>query len=145
MRKTPLIAGSRHSRMRKALRPAPALYAVFVRDLVLAARVGIHAHEHDIPQRIRLNVELQAELPAAGGRGTIHEVVCYEDFIVRVKAMIGRAHVGLMETLAQSVIEIGFIDRRVHAVKVRIEKLDVFDDADSVGIEIERWRSHVFR
>ena len=32
-------------------------------------------------------------------------------------------------------------DERVQAARVRIEKLDVFEDAASAGVEIERFRS----
>lgn len=125
---------------RKAPPAPPDLYTVFVRDLVVAARVGIHAHEKEIAQRIRLNIELYCELPAAGGRAHINEVVCYEDLVTRVRALVKRAHVGLMETLAERLIQVCFADSRVRGMWVRIEKLDVFDDAESVGIEIERSR-----
>jgi dihydroneopterin aldolase len=33
------------------------------------------------------------------------------------------------------------MDRRVHLVRVRVEKLDVFMDATSAGVEIERRQS----
>jgi dihydroneopterin aldolase len=36
-------------------------------------------------------------------------------------------------------------DERVQAVRVRIEKLDVFEDAAGAGVEIERFRSECER
>ncbi|MEQ8165833.1 MAG: dihydroneopterin aldolase, partial [Alphaproteobacteria bacterium] len=89
-----------HLSSRTVTPPQPAgLYTVFVRDLLLDAKVGIHAHERELAQRIRINIELDAEMPAAGGRGHIDEVVCYEDLVTRIRAVVTRAHVGLMETL----------------------------------------------
>ena len=34
---------------------ARALRHVFLRDLVLAASIGVHPHEHAAPQRVRIN------------------------------------------------------------------------------------------
>jgi 7,8-dihydroneopterin aldolase/epimerase/oxygenase len=47
-----------------------------------------------------------------------------------------------VETLAERIAEACFRDRRVITARVRIEKLDVYADAESVGVEIERRRSH---
>ena len=35
-----------------------ALYHVFVRDLLMPASIGVHRHEHDVPQRVRVNLDL---------------------------------------------------------------------------------------
>jgi len=34
-------------------------------------------------------------------------------------------------------------DNRVRSVRVRVEKLDIFDNAESVGVEIERFNREV--
>jgi dihydroneopterin aldolase len=46
-----------------------------------------------------------------------------------------------VETLAEEIADICLDDGRVRVVRVRVEKLDVFDEAVSVGVEIER-QSH---
>jgi dihydroneopterin aldolase len=48
--------------------------------------------------------------------------------------------VRLVETLAERIAEACLEDERVEHVRIRIEKLDVFADAASAGIEIERRR-----
>jgi dihydroneopterin aldolase len=57
-----------------------------------------------------------------------------------VRGLIGAGHVNLVETLAERIAEACLHDLRVHAVRVRVEKLDVFPDAVSAGVEIERRR-----
>ena len=51
----------------------------------------------------------------------------------------------VVETLADRVAEICLSDRRVQTAKVRIEKLDVFSEAESVGVEIERQKEPLGR
>jgi dihydroneopterin aldolase len=45
----------------------------------------------------------------------------------------------LLETLAEEIAAICLQDGRVRSVRVRVEKLDIFPDAASVGVEIERF------
>jgi dihydroneopterin aldolase len=55
-----------------------------------------------------------------------------------VRAIVASGHVRLVETLAERIAEACLTDRRVHVARVRVEKLDIFADATSAGVEIER-------
>lgn len=118
----------------------PGLRHVFVRDLMLTAHIGIHAHEKRGPQRVRFNIDCAVFEDAPVTVDKIEAVVCYEQIIDLVKDMVARGHVGLLEVLAEQVAAAILDDVRIHAVRLRIEKLDVFPEAASVGIEIERVR-----
>ena len=113
-------------------------YRIFVRDLVLTGLIGIHPHEQDQPQRIRFNVDILAEDKCDATGADIANVVSYEDIVSGIKNLLARGHVGLVETLAEDIADMCRCDGRVHAVRVRGEKLDAFDEAASVGVEIER-------
>jgi dihydroneopterin aldolase len=56
-----------------------------------------------------------------------------------VREIVSRGHINLVETLAEEVAAMCLQDRRVRSVRVRVEKLDVFPDVTSVGVEIERF------
>ena len=89
---------------------ARALRHVFLRDLVLAASIGVHPHEHAAPQRVRINVDLGVEDDGARllsrkpvGRDELARVVDYEKVADTVRAIVcsgprqaggdaGRAH-----------------------------------------------------
>jgi dihydroneopterin aldolase len=116
------------------------LMKVFVRDLVLAARIGVYQHEKLGTQRVRINLELSCtEHPAIND--DLNNVVNYAELVAQVRAMVDEGHINLVETLADRVAQICLGDRRVQTAKVRIEKLDVFSEAESVGVEIERARN----
>ncbi|MGQ9367202.1 dihydroneopterin aldolase [Azospirillum sp. A39] len=103
---------------------------VVVRDLVLNATIGVYAHERRAAQRIRVNVDLE----------TGHDGPTGAEAADLVRAVVGQGHVTLVETLAERLAERCLADARVRAARIRVEKLDVFPDAASVGVEIERAR-----
>jgi len=117
-----------------------AIRHVFVRDLMLEAEIGVHRHEKGRVQPVRVNIDLTVQEAAAGHDDLIANVVCYEWAIEGVRAIVAHGHVHLAETLAERIADHCLSDPRVHAARVRIEKLAVFADVTSVGVEIERMR-----
>lgn len=128
-----------------------ALRHVFLRNLVLPAEIGVHAHEHGRQQRIRLNIDLAVADDAARGvtRGPVgvgvgadelNRVVDYEILARGIRALVAAQHVRLVETLAERIAEFCLADPRVFIARIRVEKLEVFADAESAGVEVERRR-----
>jgi len=116
-----------------------ALRHVFVRDLTLEARIGVHQHEKHGPQRVRINVDLAVrENDGEAASDRLAYVVCYEMVVSGIRSLVASGHVNLVETLAEQIAALCLEDRRVLVARVRLEKLDVFKDAASVGVEIER-------
>lgn len=126
------------SQTRPATETQPALRRMFVRNLVMEAPIGVRAHELGRKQRIRLNLDLGVLDTESTDR--LESVVCYDDLIAAVRVVVDAEHVQLVETLAERIAEACFRDRRVMTARIRIEKLDVYADAESVGVEIERRR-----
>ena len=110
---------------------------VFVRDLTLSARIGLHQHERLADQRIRINLDLAVAIPASVD-DDYDKVVCYGELVTGVRRVVGSGHVNLVETMAERIADMCLADRRVLSARVRVEKLDVFPEASAVGVEIER-------
>jgi len=116
---------------------------VFVRDLVVDCLIGVYAHEKEQPQRVRINLDLAVREGSAAVDDALDNVVDYEALVSGIGALVGRGHVNLVETLADDIAAMCLGDGRVRSARVRVEKLDVFDNAESVGVEIERFNSEV--
>jgi dihydroneopterin aldolase len=134
-----------HARLADA---AAGLRHVFLRDIVLPARIGVHAHEHGRAQRVRINVDLAVEddgarhaSRASVGRDDLARVVDYEAVANLIRQIVAHGHVNLVETLAERIAEACLQDPRICIARLRVEKLDVFDDVASVGVEVERRRA----
>lgn len=115
-----------------------AIRHVFIRDLVLSCRIGVHRHEEVRAQRVRINLDL-AVRDDRDLQDDLGNVLCYERIAIGVRDLVSRRHIRLLETLAEEIAALCLQDGRVRSVRVRVEKLDIFPDAASVGVEIERF------
>jgi len=132
-----------------AHRPDP-LRRVFIRDLLLQARIGVYPEEKT-GQRQPIRINISFEMPDDGldhpggvGPDDVGRVVDYDGLAKRIRAFVGRAHVELVETMAEEIARLTLQDRRVISARVLVEKLAVFKDAAGAGVEIERYRDNVF-
>jgi 7,8-dihydroneopterin aldolase/epimerase/oxygenase len=111
---------------------------VFVRDLELEAAIGVWRHEHGRRQRVRINLDATVAEDHEPPGDELKDVVCYQQMIDAAKRIVGQAHVKLAETLAEQIAAACLGDRRMLAIRVRVEKPDAVEEAASVGVEIER-------
>lgn len=116
---------------------------VFIRDYMVDCSIGIHGHEKDNDQRVRINLDLAVVEGGQPFDDDIQNVICYEQMANGILQIVGQGHVNLVETLAENIATMCLEDRRVTSVRVRVEKLDILADAESVGVEIERFNSQV--
>ena len=112
---------------------------VVVRGLEIGARVGIHAHERDRTQRVRIDIELAVEV--APIRDRLEDAVSYETVVDTVKALVAAGHINLAETLAERVADACLADPRVASAWVRVEKLAAVHGAAGVGAEVSKARA----
>lgn len=111
---------------------------MFIRDLVVNMLIGVHRHERDGKQRVRINIDLLLIDDSGIDDDRLAGVVSYETLVHEIRRICDTGHVNLVETLAERIARLCFEDRRVRSAAVRVEKLDVFADTASVGVEIER-------
>lgn len=122
---------------------ARGLRHVFVRDLLLLARIGVYASEQDGPQRIRVNVDLAVLDPGGVGSDTLDRVVDYSRIVESVRGVVAAQHVQLVETLAERLAAACMADERIASARVRVEKLDILPDGATAGVEVERRRAEL--
>ncbi|MDA9864988.1 dihydroneopterin aldolase [Pelagibacterales bacterium] len=113
---------------------------IFVNDLMLNAELGVYAHEKNIQQPLRVNVIAKIKDIPDTSNEKIDNVVCYNQISLIIKEIVNSGHTILLETLAEKILQECFKNNRIETIKIRLEKLDAIDDAESAGIEIERSR-----
>ncbi len=111
---------------------------VFIRDLMLSASIGIHPHERKMKQSLCINISVAVEAHNTTKDHKIDDVVCYETLANKVRDLVARGHIDLVETLADDIADQLLTDKRIFIIRVRIEKPDAIADTRSVGVEIER-------
>jgi dihydroneopterin aldolase len=115
-----------------------ARYTVTVRGLVLMCSIGIRSGERQRKQRVRVSVDLTAAHPFPGEDR--RRIINYEKVVAAIREVANSGHIDLCEGFAERVCAICLADPRVAQVRVSVEKLDVFPDAEGVGAIIERAR-----
>ena len=111
---------------------------ILVRDLVLKISVGIHNFEKKKKQRVKFNLDINTDPSLVPEDNNLNTIINYEDVIKNIKKITNKKHYLLLETLAEKIFLKLFENIRVKKVKLRIEKLDIFKNTSSVGIEIEK-------
>ena len=111
---------------------------IVIRDLELAARIGVHGHERQNGQTVRFNIEVSVDPGPIGDR--LDDVVSYEDLVGAIKALLAEGHINLAETLAERVAGLCLADPRAISARVRVEKLDAVAEAAGAGAEVVRSR-----
>ena len=111
---------------------------LYIKKLEVETIIGIREKEREIPQRIRIDIELSADLRKPCANDDIEETVDYSLVHKKVKQKAETGRFFLIEKLAEEIADLCLHTDNVQKVKVRVEKPDVYDDTESVGVEIER-------
>ena len=108
---------------------------VFIKNLILNVFIGIHNFEKKKKQRVRFNIEVVTNPYIKPSNKDLSTILNYEDLINKIKLLVKKQHYELIEDLAENMFEIIFQNRLVKKIIIKIEKLDIIKNSESVGIE----------
>ncbi|MFE0757744.1 dihydroneopterin aldolase [Inquilinus sp. NPDC058860] len=138
----PLVtrAGSKPTTFPTAETARAAAYLIRLRHFVVPMSIGVYAHEEERRQRVRISVEMEVELPAGGIGDDIGRIPSYEGLVQGLRALAEKEHVRLIETVAEHVLDLAMAHPMVLRATTEVEKLDVFPEAEAIGVRFERRR-----
>ena len=111
---------------------------VIIKNLVLNIFIGIHNFEKKKKQRVRFNIEVVTDPNIKPNNKDLTTILNYEDLINKIKLLVKKQHHELIEDLAENIFEIIFQNRLVKKTNIKIEKLDIIKNSESVGIEFSK-------
>ncbi len=115
------------------------LRRIFLKGFQVQASIGFHSHETLARQRIVIDVDLYiARDQAPIARDQIDEVLDYDFLRDEIKAITMNRHFNLQETLAETIADRVLERPLVQLVRVQIQKPDVYEDCESLGVEVLR-------
>ena len=113
------------AKARKAATKARAIGdTIFVRDFVVDCNVGVYAEEQGVTQKVRFTVEARLARHVFSIGDEMAEVPSYADIIDCIVALARGGHINLVETFAERIAAHCLSDKRITAVRVRLEKLE---------------------
>jgi len=113
---------------------------VIIKNLILNIFIGIHNFEKKKKQRVRFNIEINTDPNLKPNNKDFSTILNYEEVINNIKAQSRKQHHELLEDLAENIFKIIFQNRIVKKVDLKIEKLDIIKNSESVGIEFSKNR-----
>ena len=111
---------------------------VIIKNLILNIFIGIHNFEKEKKQRVRFNIEVITNPDIKPNNKDLSTILNYEDLINQIKLLVKKQHHELIEDLAENIFEIIFQNRLVKRTIIKIEKLDIIKNSESVGIEFSK-------
>ena len=113
---------------------------VIIKNLVLNIFIGIHDFEKKKKQRVRFNIEVITNPFVKPNNKDLKTILNYEEIINKIKDLVKKEHHELLEDLAENIFTIIFQNRLAQKVKIKIEKLEIIKNSESVGVEFSKSR-----
>ena len=111
---------------------------VNIKNLVLNIFIGIHNFEKKKKQRVRFNIEVITNPNVKPNNKDLSTILNYEEVVNKIRLLVKKQHHELIEDLAENIFEIIFQNRLVKTINIKIEKLDIIKNSESVGIEFSK-------
>ncbi len=111
---------------------------IFVKDWVIDCNIGVYAEEKGVTQKVRIFIDAYLAPNVRAADDDMDTVPSYTDIIDAVNERTAEGHINLIETLAEDVAARVLTDKRIDAMRVRIEKLE---RGPVRGVEIFRRRA----
>ena len=119
-------------------KPVGELKAILIKNFVIEAIVGIHDHERNAEQPIRINLEMEVdEFPNDSNFNEIN-LVDYSDIATRIEALVIASRFYLLETMAAKIADTLIAIYPISSVSIEIEKPNAITKADAAGVKLIR-------
>ena len=113
---------------------------VIIKNLVLNIFIGIHSFEKKKKQRVRFNIEVITNPFVKPNNKDLKTILNYEEIIYKIKDLVKKEHHELLEDLAENIFTIIFQNNLAQKAKIKIEKLEIIKNSESVGVEFSKNR-----
>lgn len=113
---------------------------IIIKDLLIRGIIGISERERSQRQDILVNLVLFGDISAAGKSDNIQDCINYRTVAKKTIAFVEHSARYTVEALASDIARFCLEEPGVKGVQVRVEKPGAVRFAQSVGVEIERFR-----
>ena len=116
---------------------------ILINELILDLKLGYYDFEKEKAQKVKFSLEIDYQDKKPSNDKDIRSIVNYSTIVKLITKLVKKKHYNFLETLAESVFDELFKDKRIAKIMLKIEKLEILKDCSSVGIQISKIRSHV--
>ena len=111
-----------------------------IKNLRVQTIIGIFDWERKHKQDLLLNIEYEFDSSKAIQTDNIIDTVDYDQLSKKILSEVEKSHYMLIEKLAAHILQIIMSNIKIVSAKVKVEKPQALDNADSVTVIIEERR-----
>lgn len=111
----------------------PAGRTIEISGFELSMDVGIHDHERGRHQTLIVDLVLHVD-NSVDPEDKISRVLCYDDFITKVRAHFATGRINLLETVAAQIGALALAEPTIIAAQIKVSKPNVISGVASVGV-----------
>ena len=111
---------------------------VIIKNLIISMFIGLHDFEKRKKQRVKFNITITTDSKTEPNKKELSTILDYEKVIKNLTLLVEKKHYDLLEELSESIFEMIFSNKLVKKVNLKLEKLDIIKNAESVGIEVSK-------
>ena len=115
---------------------------ILINELILDLKLGYYDFEKEKPQKVKFSLEIDYEDKKPTNDQDIKSIVNYGTVVKLITKLVKKKHYNFLESLAESVFNELFKDKRIGKIMLKIEKLEILKECASVGIQITKKRSY---
>ena len=86
------------------------------------------------------NIEIITDPNINPSKKDMTTILNYEMIVNKINFLVNKKHHDLLEELAENIFDVIFKFRLVKKVKIKIEKLEIIKETESVGINVSKTR-----
>ena len=115
---------------------------ILINELILDLKLGYCDFEKEKPQKVKFGLEIDYQDKKPSNDKDIKSIVNYSTIVKLITKLVKKKHYNFLETLAESVFDELFKDKRIAKIMLKIEKMEILKECSSVGIQITKKRSY---
>ena len=113
---------------------------VLIKDFIIYEIIGIHQYEKNNKQKIIFNIVIDVNQNIFPNENNLSSIVDYEKITNKLENLAKNKKYNFLESLAEDSFNEIFADKRINSVKIKIEKPEAIENAQSVGVEVFKSR-----
>ena len=114
---------------------------VLIKDFIIYEIIGIHQSEKVNKQKIIFNIVINVNQNIYPDENNLGSIVDYEKITNKLENLAKNRKYNFLESLAEDSFDEIFSDKRINSVKIKIEKPEAIENAQSVGVEVFKSRN----
>ena len=116
---------------------SPLVRKILIKNLTINAIFGYYPKEKVKSQRLKFNIKLELTSKIKFNDTDLRSIVDYDNIIKTINNILDKK-INFLETLGELVAEEILKNKKIDAIELQIEKLDILKKDASVGFEISK-------